>query len=98
MKELFFEKISNSHKKIWKEFTNELINIISSRYNNIIFILWGNDAKSIKKFINNNKNHHILEYTHPSPLSRNPFNNCNHFIKTNEILIQYNKTPINWQI
>jgi uracil-DNA glycosylase len=93
-----FQKLSNSHKNIWKQFTNELINIISSKYHNIIFILWGNDAKSIRKFINHNNNHHILEYTHPSPLSRNPFNNCNHFIKTNEILIQYNKTPINWQI
>jgi len=90
-----FEKLSNSHKKIWKNFTNDLIKIISDNTNGIIFILWGNDAKSIIPFIDQNK-HHILQHTHPSPLSRKPFINCDHFIKTNLILKEKNKKIINW--
>lgn len=90
-----FEKLSNSHKKIWKNFTNDLIKFISDNTNSIIFILWGNDAKSIIPFIDQNK-HHILQHTHPSPLSRKPFINCDHFVKTNLILKEKNKKIINW--
>lgn len=92
-----FEHVSNSHKKIWKGFGNDLIKYISDNSNGIIFLLWGNDAKRQKKNIDCNK-HHILEHTHPSPLSRNPFIDCNHFIKTNAILIDNNKSKIDWKI
>ena len=60
-------------------------------------MLWGNEAKKLKPIIDNEK-HHILEYTHPSPLSRTSFLECNHFVKTNEILKEQNKKEINWQI
>ena len=40
------------------------------RKSNCVFILWGNDAKKLKKLINNDK-HLILEGTHPSPLGAN---------------------------
>ena len=42
---------SNSHKKIWEKFTNQVIKIISEKCDNIIFILLGNDAKNKKKLI-----------------------------------------------
>lgn len=90
-----FEKLSNSHKKIWKGFANDLIKYISDNSEGIIFVLWGNDAKVLKKLIDSNK-HHILEHTHPSPLARNPFINCNHFIEINKILEKSNKGKINW--
>ena len=92
-----FEKISNSHKKIWKGFSNDLIQYISNNKKDVIFMLWGNEAKKLKPIINIEK-HHILEYTHPSPLSRISFLECNHFGKTNEILKNQNKKEINWQI
>ena len=92
-----FEKLSNSHKKIWKGFAEDLITYISNNTNQIIFVLWGNDAKSLKKYIDINK-HYILEYTHPSPLSRNPFINCNHFTEINKILTNNNKEEIDWKI
>ena len=82
-------------KKYGKNFTNDLIKFISDNTNGIIFILWGNDAKSIIPFIDQNK-HHILQHTHPSPLSRKPFINCDHFVKTNLILKEKNKKIINW--
>lgn len=61
-----------------------------------VFILWGNSAKSVLPFINNKK-HLILKSAHPSPLSAyNGFFGNNHFIKTNEFLIQNNRSPIDW--
>ena len=78
-------------------FGNDLIKYISDNKDGIIFLLWGNDAKKMKKFIDCDK-HHVLEFTHPSPLSRKSFTDCNHFTKTNEILKNNNKEEINWKI
>ena len=85
----------NSHSKIWKTFTTLIINYINNNTENIIFLLWGNHAKSYKKLINLDK-HHCLESSHPSPLARTGWFGCKHFSKTNEILSNINKDPINW--
>jgi uracil-DNA glycosylase len=90
-----FEKKSNSHKKIWKGFVNDVIKYINNNSEGVIFVLWGNDAKSLKKYIDVDK-HFILEHTHPSPLARNSFTECNHFTEINNILNKNNKTPIDW--
>ena len=90
-----FEKLSNSHKKIWKGFAEDLITYINNNTEGIIFVLWGNDAKSLNKYIDDDK-HYILEHTHPSPLARKPFTECNHFIEINKILNKNNKNNINW--
>lgn len=92
-----FEKNSNSHKKIWKGFSLDLLKYISDNTENVIFMLWGNDAKKLSKVIDSNK-HHILEHTHPSPLSRKTFLECNHFHKANEILKKIGKKEIDWTI
>jgi uracil-DNA glycosylase len=93
------EKLAGSHLNIWENFTNNVINYISNASNDpIVFILWGNYAKSKKKFINDR--HYIIEGTHPSPLSANRggFFGNKYFSKANELLIKHNKTPINWSI
>ena len=64
------ESCANSHSKLWKDFTDNAIKYISDEREGIIFILWGTNAKSKKKFIDDNK-HYILESNHPSPLSAN---------------------------
>jgi len=92
-----FEKISNSHKKIWKGFSLDLLKYISDNTNGVVFLLWGNDAKKLKSTIDIDK-HHILEHTHPSPLSRKSFIDCDHFVRTNKILREKGKTEIDWQI
>ena len=88
---------ANSHKgKGWEEFTDGVIKKISALTNNVVFILWGANARSKKQLIDENK-HLILESAHPSPLSAyNGFFGCNHFIKANEYLIKHQKTPILW--
>ncbi len=37
----------NSHEKLWKNFTNLLLKYIANRNNDIIWFLWGNNAKAI---------------------------------------------------
>ncbi len=53
---------SNSHEKYWREFTNQLLNYIAAKNKEIIWFLWGNNAKSIVSDININKK---IESMHP---------------------------------
>lgn len=91
-------KKAGSHSKIgWQAFTDAVISTISDELEDIVFLLWGNFAKSKKVLIDINK-HHVLEAAHPSPLARNAFNNCKHFSKTNEFLRNNGKNEIDWSI
>lgn len=87
-----------SHSKIgWTTFTDAVIRYISDNLDGIVFLLWGGYAKSKKALIDTSR-HHVLEAAHPSPLARDAFFGCRHFSRTNAILIQEGKTPIDWQL
>ena len=81
-----------SHKNIgWEIFTDEIIKKLNEKEEPIVFILWGNYAKTKQKLITN-KNHYIITSVHPSPLSANrgffgskPFSKTNNFLKKNNI-------------
>ncbi len=90
---------ANSHKNCgWTEFTDEVIKLLSAREKPMVFILWGQNARSKKAFIDTNR-HKVLESAHPSPLSAyNGFFGCRHFSKANDFLIKTNQTPINWKL
>ena len=90
------ENVSNYHLKFWEKITNDIIEYISKNNEKIIFVLWGNNARNKKKFIDLQK-HFVLESVHPSPLSasRGWFGN-KHFSKINKYLIENNKEIINW--
>lgn len=81
----------------WQHFTDAVIRQINARCEGIVFLLWGNYAKAKKALIDPQK-HFILEAAHPSPLARSGFLGCRHFSKTNAILQQLGKTPINWNL
>ena len=91
--------LSNSHKSLgWKKMTTEIIQVVNSQCNHVVFILWGRQAQMKKKLINTSK-HLIIESPHPSPLSSyrgffgsKPFSRANSFLKKHGI------TPINWEI
>ena len=78
------ENKPNSHKAIgWNIFTNNLIKFINENTENIVFVLWGNNAKQLKSLIDQNK-HKIITCPHPSPLSANyGFFGSNCFKKVN---------------
>lgn len=88
---------ANSHKgKGWEYFTDAVIKKISDKKDNVVFLLWGGNARSKKTLIDKEK-HLVLECAHPSPLSAyNGFFGCGHFKKTNEYLISHDKRPIDW--
>ena len=86
-----------SHKdKGWEIFTDEIIKKINERAEPVIFILWGNFARS-KKVLITNKQHKIIESAHPSPLSASRgFFGSKPFSKANNYLKQLGKEEIKW--
>ena len=91
-------KKAGSHKKIgWQEFTNAVIKRLSQEREGVIFMLWGNFAKSKKVLIDTQK-HHVLEAVHPSPLAGGAFLGCKHFSQANQLLEAQGKASIDWQI
>lgn len=91
--------VANSHRNIgWEIFTDKVIEILNERDKPVIFILWGANARSKKKYITN-KQHYIIESPHPSPLSaHNGFFGSKPFSRANEILKSLGEEPIDWQI
>ena len=80
----------------WETFTDAVIQIISDQKEHIVFILWGNFARSKAKLIDEDK-HLIIESPHPSPLSaHNGFFGSKPFSKTNQYLKEHNQSEINW--
>lgn len=89
---------AGSHSNIgWNIFTDNVIKIISSKYSNIVFMLWGNYARTKAQYIDSSK-HLILEAAHPSPLARGAFFGCKHFSKCNNYLIEHKIKPIDWTL
>ena len=88
-----------SHKNIgWEIFTDSIISKINEKDEPVVFILWGNFAKSKKKLITNTR-HLVLESSHPSPFSVHyGFFGSKPFSKTNEFLKKNNIKEINWTI
>ena len=88
---------ANSHKDIgWEIFTDYVIKQINDKLNNVVFILWGRQARDKKRIITN-PNNYIIESAHPSPLSAyNGFFGSKPFSKTNNYLKSKNKEEIKW--
>lgn len=84
--------------KLWHTFTTEVVKILNEQNQPIVFMLWGNHAKSFLPLLTNS-NHLILTAAHPSPFSAyNGFFGCKHFSKCNNFLMEHNLKPIDWQI
>lgn len=83
-------------KQGWETFTDATIAFISKQLSHVVFLLWGNPAKSKIPLIDTDK-HCVLTAAHPSPLSASRgFLGCRHFSKTNQQLIEWNLEPIRW--
>lgn len=88
-----------SHAKIgWMHFTDAVIKTISQQKEGVVFLLWGKFAHDKQGLIDEIK-HYVLKAAHPSPFSADKgFFGCKHFSKTNELLIQQGKEPIDWSL
>lgn len=87
----------NSHKNHgWETFTNEVIKTVNDQCNNVVFILWGNNAQELKPLIDEKK-HLIICSSHPSPLGYyKSFKGSKPFSKTNAYLKKHHKKEIKW--
>lgn len=94
------ESKPGSHQKQgWEQFTDAVIQLISDRKEDVVFLLWGGFAQKKAKLIDVSK-HHILTSGHPSPLSANRglwFGN-QHFLKTNNYLRSKEISEIDWSL
>ncbi len=87
-----------SHGRIgWTDFTDAVIKYISNELSGVVFLLWGNFARSKRALIDCSR-HYVLEAAHPSPLAGGRFFGCRHFSRANELLAAQGKTPIDWQL
>ena len=87
-----------THSKVgWQEFTDAVIRYISDNCEGVVFLLWGNFARTKSALIDHSK-HHVLEAAHPSPLARGAFFGCRHFSQTNALLASRGLRPIDWQL
>lgn len=88
----------NSHKHLkWNLFTDAVIQAISDKKENVVFLLWGAFAQKKGRKIDTTK-HLVLESGHPSPMSANQgkwFGN-KHFSKTNVFLKSKEIPEIKW--
>lgn len=87
----------NSHANMgWEQFTDAIIRSLNQSNHRIVFMLWGKYAQNKQKLIDLDK-HSVLTSAHPSPLSAyRGFFDCQHFSKTNQILVQDGQALIQW--
>lgn len=85
----------NSHAIYWRPFIKYILKELNKRETGVIYCLWGNQARSFKKYINKDTNY-ILEADHPSEVGK--IWDVDHFEKVNEILESNNgkEFKINW--
>jgi len=88
-----------SHKNLgWEKFTLKVLKELNEDVKPKVFILWGKEAVSLKRIINN-PIHLVIESPHPSPLSSyRGFFGSKPFSRTNEFLKEKNREIINWNI
>lgn len=91
------EAQAGSHQnKGWEQFTDTMIQKLSSEKQNLVFILWGSYAQKKGAIIDRSK-HHIIKSVHPSPLSvYRGFFGSKPFSETNQYLNKFGKLEINW--
>ena len=88
-----------SHSKIgWENFTDYIIENISEKNENVVFVLWGAYARSKNKLIDSSK-HKIIESAHPSPLSAyRGFFGSKVFSQINNYLAENDRETINFEL
>lgn len=93
-----YEGAAGSHRSFgWQHFTDAVIRAVDTLPQNIVFILWGGDARKKAALLSRGENRLILESAHPSPLSSyRGFFGSRPFSRCNEFLLRRGEAPIEW--
>ena len=91
--------VAGSHAKMgWQRLTDRIIEVISEKRSDVVFLLWGAHAQSKAKLIDPTR-HLLLKSVHPSPLSAHRgFIGNGHFSRANQFLKQRDLEPIDWKL
>lgn len=91
--------LAGSHAKMgWQRLTDRIIEVISERRSEVVFLLWGAHAQSKARLIDPTR-HLLLKSVHPSPLSAHRgFIGNGHFSRANQFLKQRGLEPIDWKL
>lgn len=85
----------NSHTYLWRPFISSLLRNLSEYNPGLIYILWGNVAKSFEGFIN--KNNIVYKMPHPAYYARtNTRIPHKFFIDLNNVIYQHFGEKIEW--
>lgn len=86
-----------SHKDLgWEHFTDKVIQDLSGKKEQLVFLLWGNSAQAKLRLIDHHK-HLVIKTPHPSPLSAyRGFLGSNQFKLTNLHLVKNQYAAIDW--
>lgn len=81
----------------YRIFTRNVFQLLSTNKQPIVYLLWGNSAHKMEKYITAS-NCLIIKTSHPSPLAANRggFFGLHQFSKTNDFLIKNKRLPIKW--
>jgi uracil-DNA glycosylase len=88
---------SNSHKgKGWETVTEHAIRVLAQRGGPLVAILWGNDARRLKPWLDGVP---TVESAHPSPLSAyRGFFGSKPFSQVNALLASQGAEPVDWRL
>lgn len=90
---------ANSHRRRgWEDFTDAVIDVVNSKTERVVFILWGASAQQKMGRLNLDV-HAAVTSPHPSPLSASRgFFGSRPFSRTNELLTEAGRDPIDWTL
>ncbi len=90
---------AGSHRnRGWESFTDEIIRVVNSKEDRVVFILWGAFAQK-KKMLIDASQHVVIEAPHPSPLSAHRgFFGSRPFSRTNAALVEAGIDPVDWAL
>lgn len=86
-----------SHQgKGWETFTDEIVNVLNTGREGLVFMLWGSYAQRKGDIVDRSR-HCVLAAPHPSPLSAHRgFFGCRHFSRADAYLETRGLAPIDW--
>lgn len=90
---------ANSHRKRgWEQLTDAIIDAVNAKSERVVFVLWGAAAqKKIDRL--NLEIHATITSPHPSPLSASRgFFGSRPFSRTNQLLAEAGRQPIDWSL
>jgi uracil-DNA glycosylase len=90
---------ANSHRgQGWEHFTDAVIDAVNAKPERVVFILWGASAQRKLERLNLEV-HAAVTSPHPSPLSAaRGFFGSRPFTRTNELLTQVGRDPVDWAL